>query len=121
MAQDVPQIRKGSFDAMIGVDIDFDTPSQAESQLHSDGLRRVSCRWGGMCCNDRGLTVRGESGNRHSRREAGGRKGVTTLQHGLAADLLSLVEGRNRRENGTRVRPSRLFFPLLRYPGGKIL
>ena len=28
------------------------------------------------------LTVRGESGNRHGRREAGSRQGVTTLQHG---------------------------------------
>ena len=41
-------------------------------ELHSDRQRRGQGK----------LTVRGESGNRHGRREAGGRQGVTTLQHG---------------------------------------
>ena len=52
------------------------------------------------------LTVRGESGNRHGRREAGGRQGVTTLQHG--SGMRSLLFKRPEQKAAMRVRPSLL-------------
>ena len=88
MAQDVPQMQAGPIDAMIGVDIDLKLPCRPSRNCIPMPMDVVCA----VCCvQRRELTVRGECGNRHSRREAGGRDGVTTLQHGLAADLLSLA------------------------------
>lgn len=58
-----------------------------------------------VCCvQRRELTVRGECGNRHSRREAGGRDGVTTLQHGPCWVFFPWWRPEPKRKS-TRVRP----------------
>ena len=78
-------------------------------ELHSDRQRRGQGK----------LTVRGESGNRHGRREAGGRQGVTTLQHGQGS-ISSLRKADRNKKMAMRVRPSLLPLSFLVTQDGKI-